>query len=53
MKVEEIENPPFDIIDNTDDLEPLPANIIKKLPEILPPKATERFMLDVKASFNK
>jgi len=25
--VEEIENPPFEIVDNTDDIEPRPANI--------------------------
>eukprot|EP00347_Sterkiella_histriomuscorum_P016988 403351089 len=28
VKVEEIEHPPFEIVDNTDDIEPKPANII-------------------------
>ncbi len=37
VKVEVIENPPFDIIDNTDDLEPSPADIIQtKIPPISP-----------------
>ena len=28
VKIHEIEHPPFEIVDNTDDVEPKPANII-------------------------
>lgn len=30
VRVEDIEHPPFEIVDNTDDVEPRPANIIIK-----------------------